>query len=302
MSVRIVEAREELGDVACELGESPIWDDRFDVVRWVDLEHGLVHGHSASHDQLPPLDLGQKVGFVLPTGDDRLLAGLRDGFATVGLDGQVRLEREVEIERPHMRINDGRADRAGRVWAGTMGIEDPQPEGALYRLDVDWSLTAQLSDLTIPNGIGWSPDDSTMYFTDSTWGRIDAFNYDLSTGQIGGRRPFAEIPGDNVIPDGFTVDMDGCIWVALWGGAAVHRYTPDGKLDTIVRIPALQATSCVFGGSDRRDLYITSANLALSEGQLAEYPRSGRTFVCRPGAVGAPTESFVPKTCANFDE
>lgn len=293
MSVRRLEAREEVGELACEVAESPIWDERTGVLRWIDLNRGLVHGYDAAAGQLPVLELGQHVGFVVPSGEDQLLAGVRDGFALVGLDGTMELRREVERERPQLRMNDGKADPAGRVWAGTMGIDDPGPEGSLYRLDRDWSASAFLTDLSIPNGIGWSPDGTTMYFTDTTWGRIDAFDYEPATGTASAQRSFAEIPGAAGQPDGLTVDEEGCVWVALWYGSAVHRYTPDGELDTIVGVPALQATSCVFGGPGRRDLFITSANLRLRPGELEEHPRSGRVFTCRPGVAGLATDSFV---------
>jgi sugar lactone lactonase YvrE len=191
-------------------------------------------------------------------------------------------------------MNDGKADSAGRLWVGTMGIDDPQPEGTLYRLDNDWAVHAKIEGLTIPNGIGWSPDGSTMYFTDTTWGRIDSFSYDCSTGELGNRRTFVEIPSAAGQPDGLTVDEDGCVWVGLWYGAAVHRYAPTGRLDTIVRIPALQATSCVFGGTDRQDLFITSASLRLTAQENSDHPRSGRVFTCRPGAIGVRTDPFIP--------
>ncbi len=294
MGIRMIEAREQLGEVACEVAESPIWDDRIDVLRWVDLNRGLVHGFSPTRGQLPVLALGQHVGFIVPTGADRLLAGLRDGFALVSVDGTFTLEQPLERERTDMRINDGKADPRGRVWAGTMGIDEPQPAGTLYRLEQDWSVHPQLGRLTIPNGIGWAPGGSPMYFTDTRWRRIDCFHYDLETGDISGRRAFARIPASSGSPDGLTVDEEGCVWVALWYGAAVHRYTPEGRLDTIVRVPALQATSCVFGGPDRRELFITSASLRLSEREWADHPHSGRVFTCRPGVAGLPTDPFVP--------
>lgn len=298
MAVRIIDAREEVGDVVCEVGEGPIWDDRVDALRWVDLTAGLVHGHDAVRGQLPPLELGRHVGFVVPTGADLLLAGVDDGFACVGLDGTTQLERAVEPRRPQMRINDGKADPAGRVWAGRMQIADPGPAGALHRLDADWSLTPQLSGLTIPNGIGWSPDGSRMYFTDTAWGRVDAFAYELATGALSDRRTFAEVPAEAGRPDGLTVDEEGCVWLALWTGAAVHRYTPDGRLDTIVRTPARQTTSCVFGGPDRRDLFITTASLGLTDQELADQPRAGRVFTCRPGVAGLRTDPFRPRADA----
>jgi sugar lactone lactonase YvrE len=295
VSIRIIEALEQIDAGVCEVGEGPIWDDRFDALRWVDLTAGLVHGHDAVAGQLPALELGQPVGFVVPTGTDELLAGVREGFARVSLDGAMRLARAVEPDRPHMRMNDGKADPAGRVWAGRMAAADPGPEGALHRLDADWSLTAQLTGLTIPNGIGWSPDGSRMYFTDTTWGRIDAFAYDLATGELGDRGTFAEIPAEAGQPDGLTVDADGCVWIALWTGAAVHRYTPEGRLDTIVRTPAPLTTACAFGGKDHKDLFITSARLGLTEQDLADHPRSGRVFTCRPGVAGLRPNPFRPR-------
>lgn len=295
MSVRIIDARAEIGDVVSELGEGPIWDARFDVLRWVDLTRGLVHSYSPARGQLPVLELGQDVGFVVPTGDDRLLAGVRDGFALVDLGGgAMTLELELESERPDFRMNDGKADPVGRVWGATIAMDGAQPAGVLYRLDADWTIEPQLTELTIPNGIGWSPDGSRMYFTDSTWGRIDVFAYDLETGAIADGRTFVEIPQEAGLSDGLTIDEDGCLWVALWCGGAVHRYTPDGRLDTVVRIPAGQATSCVFGGADGRDLFITSANIDLTERDRADHPRSGRVFTCRPGVVGLATTAFVP--------
>ncbi|HVO53019.1 MAG TPA: SMP-30/gluconolactonase/LRE family protein [Solirubrobacterales bacterium] len=294
MNVRILEAREEIGDVVCEIAEGPIWDGRFELLRWVDLNRGLVHAFDPARGQLPSWQLGQHVGFVVPLGEDRLLAGLRDGFAVVGADGRCELSLELEADRPWMRINDGKADPAGRVWAGTMGIESPGSEGTLQRLERDWSVRSELRDLTIPNGIGWSADAATMYFTDTSWGRIDAFDYDLERGALSGRRTYVELSRRDGQPDGLTVDQDGCVWVALWYGGAVHRYTPDGRLDTVVRIPALQATSCVFGGSGLRQLFVTSAAYGLTDTEREDHPRSGRVFVCDPGVAGLPTEAFAP--------
>jgi sugar lactone lactonase YvrE len=295
LSVRIIEAREEIGHGAYEVAEGPIWDDRFEVLRWVDLNHGTVHGHDLAGEPLPVIDLGQHVGFVVPTGESQLLAGVRDGFALVDVeDGSWVLRQDLELDRGHMRLNDGKADQQGRLWAGTMGIENPGPEGTLYRLDRDWSVHPELTGLTIANGLGWSPDGRTMYFTDTAWGRIDAFDYDPDTGDVANRRVFVEVAADLGSPDGFTVDEEGCLWVALWLGGAIHRFTPAGELDTIVRIPAVEASSCVFGGPGREDLFITSAAYQLDERQLADHPRSGRIFTCRPGVTGMRTDSFVP--------
>jgi len=299
MSTRVLHAREEVGDVVCELGEGPVWDVRVDRLRWVDLLRGLIHSYSPSDGRSTLLEVGQPVGFIVPVGVGQLLAGLRDGFALIASDGTTTLECELERDRPYMRMNDGKADSAGRVWAGTMGSTELRHDGTLYRLNCDWSVDPQLRQLTIPNGIGWSPDGATMYFTDSHWNRIDAFSYDTATGEITDQRVFVDIPADLGAPDGFTIDEDGCVWVALWQGAAVHRYTPHGRLDTIIRVPAYLTTSCVFGGSDRRALFITSANAFLTERQQSEYPRSGRVFTSTPAPTGLPGNAFVPAPAEN---
>ena len=133
-----------------------------------------------------------------------------------------------------------------------------------------------------------------MYYADTVWQRVDVFDYELATGAATGQRPFVELPPAVGQPDGLTVDAEGCVWLALWCGGAVHRYTPAGILDTIVRIPAFQATSCTFGGSDGRDLFVTSASYRLDPRDAADHPRSGRVFACRPGVAGLPTAAFRP--------
>ena len=293
MAERTVEATEQVGDIACEIGESPIWDERFGVLRWVDIRAGKIHSYNPASGQLPSIQLNQQIGFIVPFGSEELLGGLPLGLAAIGLAGEIAYKCSIDADRPRMRMNDGKADPEGRLWAGRMSADEPKPEGGLYRIQRDWTVDTQLARLTIPNGIGWSPDVSVMYFTDTTWDRIDSFSYDIATGQIADRRTFVEIPPEHGHPDGFTVDEDGCLWVALWCGAAVHRYTPEGHLDTIVRVPALQTTSCVFGGPDRRHLFITSARYRLTGTEAVSHPRSGLVFVCEPGSAGLQTDPFI---------
>jgi sugar lactone lactonase YvrE len=296
MTVRVIDVKEAIGSVVSEVGEGPIWDGRFDVLRWVDINKGFVHTFSPEAGPLDRFELGQDVGFVVPLGSTQLLAGVRQGFAVLDGDGSLQVVVPIARGLPHMRLNDGKADPAGRVWAGTMGIEDPGSDGSLYCLGRDWSLQLRLQSLTIPNGIGWSPDGATMYFTDTTWGRVDAFDYELTTGTMGQRRSFVTLPASSGMPDGLTVDEEGCIWLALWGGGAVHRYTPDGRLDTVLRVPAAQVTSCVFGGRDHRELFITSASLNLTSKEKDDYPRAGSVFVCQPGVKGLRTDPYMPDT------
>lgn len=296
MPPRTIQVVDVVSDISSEVGEGPVWDERSEVLRWVDVFNGVVHGHDPHGGDLPSFDLGHPVGFLVPFGDHDFLAGVRDGFAVMDAHGGLEMKLEIGSDGSgsKMRMNDGKADPFGRVWAGRMNSVDPiGPEGALFRLDSQWNLTLHLDRLRMPNGIGWSPAGTTMYFTDTTWGRIDAFDYDPITGEATRRRQFVEIPPEAGAPDGLTVDEEGCVWVALWGGGAVHRYTPKGRLDSVIRIPALHATSCTFGGADRRDLYITSARFRLTPEEAQLFPNSGKVFRARPGVAGMRTNAFA---------
>jgi sugar lactone lactonase YvrE len=143
--------------------------------------------------------------------------------------------------------------------------------------------------VTVSNGLGWSPDGSRMYYVDSPVGRIDMFDYDPAAGTAVGRRPFADHSGYDGVPDGLTVDADGCVWVAVWGGGVLRRFAPDGTQDSVVPVPVSQPTSCAFGGPGMADLYVTSARIGLSEAELSEQPLAGRLLRLSPGPVGLPS-------------
>src|SRR5689334_6455454 len=175
-------------------------------------------------------------------------------------------------------MNDGACDRQGRFWAGTMAYDETPGSGTLYRLELDGRCSTVLTELTISNGVGWSPDGETMYLSDSGAGTVEAFDFDGATGAIGGRRPLVRIGEQGMAPDGLTVDEDGDIWVGLYGGWAVNRYRPDGTLREAVEIPAAQATSCAFGGPDLRTLFVTTGRERLDEAALERQPDAGRVF------------------------
>jgi sugar lactone lactonase YvrE len=170
-------------------------------------------------------------------------------------------------------MNDGACDRAGRFFAGTMAEDEATPAGALYRLDPDHVVTRLVAGVTVSNGIGWSPDERLMYYVDSPTRRVDVFDYDPATGAIEGRRPFASLPPGDAVPDGLTVDAEGGVWVALWGGSAVHRYDRAGRLDRVLEIPSVNVTSCAFGGAGLDQLYVTAAaGPGETEGALYRWP------------------------------
>jgi sugar lactone lactonase YvrE len=173
-----------------------------------------------------------------------------------------------------------------------MAFDATSAAGTLYRIDTDGTVTSVLTGLSISNGLGWSPDAEQMYFVDSPTQRIDVLDFDLATGTVNNRRPFALIADTPGVPDGLTIDAEGGIWVALWGGAQVRRYAPDGRVTDIVDLPVDQPTSCTFGGDAGDILYITTARLGLTDEQLTASPLAGSVLACRPGYRGHPAHSF----------
>lgn len=230
---------------------------------------------------------GQPVSAVAAREAGGLVLAARDGFLSLDLvTGAVSLLAAVEADRPGNRMNDAACDRAGRMFAGTKAEDDTWGAGALYRLDPDHGLSTVLSGVTISNGIGWSPDEGLMYYVDSPTRRVDVLDYDPATGAAVSRRPFAEIPGGNAMPDGLTVDADGGVWVALWDGGAVLRYDPRGRVTAVVTVPVPRPTSCAFGGPGLDVLYITAAAGPGRDG------RGGSLLACRPGPVGLPANPY----------
>jgi sugar lactone lactonase YvrE len=172
-----------------------------------------------------------------------------------------------------------------------MHTEETQSLGELYRLDSGCALTTVLKGVTVSNGLGWSPDGTRMYYVDSPTKRIDMFDYEPATGEARGRRRFADLSAFDGFPDGLTVDADGCVWVAIWGGGVLRRLAPDGTQDAVLQVPVSQPTSCAFGGPGMTDLYITTAQAGLTEEQLAAQPLAGRLLRLHPGPVGLPSTS-----------
>jgi sugar lactone lactonase YvrE len=268
----------------CTLGEGPVWDDRDQSLYWVDIPESRVH-RMAADGSLSSWDTGQPVGTVVPRASGGLVVAVRDGFLALDpASGTLTTLAEVEKDRPENRMNDGACDRAGRFYAGTMASDESPGAGALYRLDPDLSVTTLFTGVGTSNGIGWSPDDRLMYYVDSQVHRVDVLDYDPATGQIGGRRPFKAVGEGDVVPDGLTVDADGGVWVAVWGGYALLHHDSEGQLIETVELPAAQVTSCVFGGPDLDRLYITTA---AGPGESA-----GALFVCEPGVTGQPSHPF----------
>lgn len=289
--VNIGDSVEVVVALGARLAEGPVWDARSGRLVWVDVPARRIYLTDVGTGTSDVIEVPLHVGAVVPRAAGGFVAALQDGFWVVGM-GQPYPMTRIPEARPDLRFNDGKCDPTGRFWAGTMAYDAAPAAGALYRLDPDGRVTRVLDGVTISNGLAWSPDGGTMYYIDTPTQRIDAFTFVPSTGEIRDRRSVVHVPPELGAPDGMTVDADGGLWVALWGGGAVHRYR-DGQLDQVVRLPVSQPTSCAFGGVDLDELYVTSAWDGLSSTERRAQPFAGAVFRVRSGVRGMPPAVFV---------
>jgi sugar lactone lactonase YvrE len=276
------------------IGEGPAWDAATGTLLWVDIAGRMVRRLDPASGRMWQRELDQMVGAVLLRASGGLAYCLRDGvWVSDSDDGPARRLAPIEADDATTRMNDAKTDRRGRLWAGTMAIDARPDAGALYRVDADGSVTLVDRPVTISNGIDWSTDDRLMYYIDSATHRLDVFDFDLASGTAVGRRTHIDLRAVPGLPDGMTVDAEGCLWVAFYDGWSVRRFTPDGRLDRVVELPTARITSCAFGGPDLADLYVTSATDGLDAGQLHDQPLAGALFVVRPGVGGLPVTPFA---------
>jgi sugar lactone lactonase YvrE len=269
-------------------GEGPVWDDSDQSLYWVDMlagdvlqmtSNGTVHRHhvgAVAAARRPPPAGGKVIaverGFALAEPGWAHLRALPEAFAD-----------------PAIRMNDGGCDPQGRFYCGTMAYEATAGAGTVYRLDPDGAVHVVLTGVTVSNGLAWNPDGRLAYYVDSATGGIDAFDFDSERGEFHNRRRLVTIDAGLGSPDGMTVDAEGGLWVALWDGAAVHRYAADGSLDGVISLPTRRVTACTFGGADLRDLYITTSALGLDEPE----PLAGTVFRAETGIGGLPVARFA---------
>jgi sugar lactone lactonase YvrE len=288
--------------VACrseqhQLGEGARWDARRNELLRVDILAGRIHRDEVDDvGELVPVgvyDLPGTVGAVAPIdGDDGWLLAAGRGFAHLSLNGSVR--RIAEVAPADCRMNDAACDPQGRFWAGTLADDHRAGGGALYRLDHQGRTEVVLDALTISNGLGWSPDGSTMYLVDSGPRVVHAFAFDGGRGTISNGRILIEVPADVGAPDGLTIDAGGDLWVAIYGGGRVQRYTSDGLLRDEIEIPARQTTSCAFAGPGMHWLYVTTATEDWSDADRRADPAAGLVYRVDADATGRPAEPFRP--------
>ncbi|MFJ8049694.1 SMP-30/gluconolactonase/LRE family protein [Streptomyces luteogriseus] len=268
-----------------ELGEGPTWDAAAGRLLWIDILGSRLHTYDPATGRRTVRRTEQHIGAVKPRAGGGLVLNLRDGIGLLDPDGGFRWLHHEPV--PGRRANDAAVAPDGALWAGTMRYDEAPGGGTLSRVTGDGSLDVVLGDVAVSNGTGWSPDGRLMYYIDSPTRRVDVFDH--ADGRITGRRTLAEIEESAGFPDGLTVDAEGCVWVALWQGSAVRRYTPDGELDRVIELPVPLVTACAFGGADLSDLYITTARVGLTEppalaGSLFVVPGAGKGLAHPPFA------------------
>lgn len=274
-------------DAKATLGEGPAWDSKTQTLCWLDILEKRIYAGARILAELDDF-----VGCIAPRKNGNLLVGKRFSFADLEPDsGQMTVLASVS-EPPQNRFNDGKCDPAGRFLAGTMDMNEKDASGALYSFDGK-NVTRLLDGIRISNGLAWSVDHKTFYYIDTPTREVKTFDYDVSTGQIANPRVVIHVPESLGWPDGMTSDTDGNLWVAMWGGAQVAKWNPNsGKLLEQIPVPALQTSSCVFGGRDMNELHVTSARVGMNESDLKKYPLSGGLFKVITNVEGMPTFEF----------
>jgi sugar lactone lactonase YvrE len=259
-----------------ELGEGPLWNVAEQALYWVDIDGKRYHRLDPLKHVHRIVDVGEKVGVLAFRQKGGLVMATDHGFVFFDPEaGRLEHIADPELHKPQTQFNDGKVDRAGRFWAGTLGDSF---QNSLYRLDPDGSVHSMESGVDVSNGIGWSPDNQVMYFTDSTPAVIYAYDFDLGSGSIANRRVFVDRTGKKGVPDGLTVDAEGFIWSAVWDGWCVERYDPQGKLERTLQMPVQFPTSVAFGGRDLDELYVTSALVEIPVPERSSYPLAGGLF------------------------
>lgn len=277
-----------VGTFCLDLGEGPVWVERDQCLWFTDIKRHNIHRYEPRTSRSSSWSAPQQVGFVLPADDGAFVAGLQDGLYRFDPgNGNFTPFRAIDPDRPGNRLNDGTVDPAGAIWFGTMDDSETQISGRFYRYFAGQLVVADIPDFAITNGPCLSPDGKLIYFVDTLNGII--FRAEVAEGGILSRcEPFIEIPESEGRPDGPTIDNEGCIWVGLYGGSQVQRYSPNGKLIRRVRFPVSNITKIAFGGSDMRTAFATTAQHLLTPAQLECQPLAGRLFAFDAGVSGPP--------------
>lgn len=272
------------------LGEGPVWDAERQVLYWVDIYNRRVHTFDPATATGTFIEIDTLVSGLFLADSDHLIVAQEHGLGQLHLTSeQVDPLVAIEADRDDNRLNDVRCDCRGRLWVGTMN-NDEKPQANLYCYTPDGVLKQMETGLSISNGLGWSPDQSTFYLTDTPRKTIYAYRFDADQGTISDRRPLINLTQEPFYPDGLTIDAEGCIWSAMWNGSCVIRFDPDGQEMMRVSLPVPLVTSCAFGGPNLSDLYITTASAGMSQTELKQHYQAGDLFCWPTDIQGLPSD------------
>lgn len=288
-----------MSDIRCVLparavlGEGPLWDRADGCLYWVDIKGRAVHRFDPVTGRDTRWPTPETVGSLVRRARGGLVLALQSGFHALDLDtGAIELLVDAERDRTENRLNDGKPDRRGRFWVGSMHDPETAPTGALYRLDPDGSCHRMVDGIIISNSLCWSPDGRTMYHSDTIRRTVWAWDSDPDRGEIANRRVFVTLSGHDGNPDGATVDAEGFVWLAHWDGWQLTRHDPTGRTERVVRLPVQRPTCPAFGGPDFDVLYVTSASIGLTPDALRAQPCAGGLLALSPGVRGLAEARF----------
>jgi len=282
-------------DARCELSEGPVWDSRSEQLYWVDIEGSRLHACQLKAMESLSWNIGCKIGAAVPRESGGMMLATEHGFELLDPENsQKQTLVDPEADRRQNRFNDGKCDSRGRFWAGTMSMAKEPKAGSLYVLEPNHTFRHVLDGVTTSNGLGWSPDDATMYYIDTPTMMARAFDFDVDSGTLSNERVAVHFPDGVGRPDGMTIDAEGMLWIAHWDGGQITRWDPNqGRLLETVRLPVDRVTSCAFGGPDYETLFITTAWHGLDDAQRAAQPHAGSIFAIEPSTGGLPSYRFA---------
>lgn len=286
--IELIHEAELVIDARATLGEGPCWDSNKGLLYWVDILEKKIHIYNPITKENEEIFVGQMVGAVVPRKYGGLIVALENGFYYLNTDTkELQFICNPESHLQENRFNDGKCDPAGRFWAGTTDSIGIDGKGALYCLHTDLSVDKKLEKVSTSNGLAWSPNNKYMYFIDTPTRKVVRFHYDIHTGHIENPKDVIEIPEGEGLPDGMTIDEEGMLWIAHWGGGKIARWNPvTGEQLFTVPIPALYVTSCTFGGENLNELYVTTARTRMTETDLETYPNAGGIFKIKTNVRG----------------
>ena len=278
-----------------QLGEGPVWDESTQSIYWTDIPGCSIQRFSVPQKRLYSHQLNCTIGSFALRKSGGLVAATENGFAFLDLEESTIQWLKHPEEGKSTRFNEGKCDPHGRFWAGTMGINKSDDYGGLYTLNHNLSVTPRLDNVGCSNGLAWSPDAETFYYIDTPTRYVAAFDYNIEDGAIRNKRIIIEFNEEDGYPDGMTVDKEGMLWIALWNGWTLNRYSPrSGMLLDSISLPVSRVSSCTFGGQDLQELYITTAREGLTDEELQRQPLAGSLFVVKnSGYEGLPAVRFA---------